>query len=95
MNEAASAAGRPNLAKIMADIPDYHTTPLEAAETAQSAGAKHLLFTHVIPPLPLPGLDVVFLDGTDGAFEGGITLGRDGTLVSLPSGSDAIEVSRR
>ena len=28
-------------------------------------------------------------------FEGDVTLGRDGTLVSLPGGSDAIEVGER
>jgi ribonuclease Z len=95
MNAAAQAAGRANLAKITADIPDYHTTPVEAAESAASAGAGHLLFYHVVPPLLLPGLDQIFLDGVDDAFDGGITLGRDGTFISLPTGSDAIEVSSR
>jgi ribonuclease Z len=95
MNAAATAAGRANLAKITADIPDYHTTPVEAAEIAQAAAAKHLLFYHVVPPLPLPGLDRVFLEGVSDAFEGGVTLGRDGTLISLPKGGSAVEVSRR
>ena len=95
MHDAAEAAGRANLAKITNDILNYHTTPVEAAEIAKAAGAKHLLFYHVIPPLPVPGLDVVFLEGVSQAFSGGVTLGRDGTLVSLPSGSQAIEVSQR
>ncbi len=95
MNAAATAAGRANLAKITADIPDYHTTPVEAAAIASAAGAKHLLFYHVVPPLPLPGLDRVFFEGVSGAFAGGVTLGRDGVLVSLPAGSDAVEVSKR
>jgi ribonuclease Z len=95
MNAAATAAGRANLAKITADIPDYHTTPVEAAEVARAAGAKHLLLTHVVPPLPLPGLEAAFLAGVGDAFPGGVTLGRDGTFVSLPAGSDAVEVSRR
>lgn len=95
MNAAARAAGRENLAKITADIPDYHTTPVEAAEIAKAAGARHLLFYHVIPPLPLPGLERAFLAGVSDAFAGGVTLGRDGTLVSLPSGSEAVEVSQR
>lgn len=95
LNAAATSAGRANIAKIANDILDYHTTPVEAAEVAQAAGAKHLLFTHVVPPLPVPGLDVVFLEGVADAFAGGVTLGRDGTLISLPSGSDAVEVSQR
>jgi ribonuclease Z len=95
MHDAAEAAGRANVAKITNDILDYHATPVEAAESAQAAGAKHLLFYHVVPPLPVPGLDVVFLEGVSGAFPGGVTLGQDGTLVSLPSGSSAVEVSQR
>jgi ribonuclease Z len=95
MHAAALAAGRANVAQIMADIPGYHTTPIEAAELARAVGAKHLLLSHVVPPLPIPGLDVVFLDGVADVFAGGVTLGRDGTQVSLPSGSDAVEVSRR
>jgi ribonuclease Z len=95
MNAAATAAGRANLAKITADIPSYHTTPVEAAEIAAAAGARHLLFHHVVPPLPLPGLDRVFLEGVSDAFGGGVTLGRDGTFVSLPKGSTDVEVSAR
>jgi ribonuclease Z len=95
LEAAAQAAGRANLAKITADIPDYHTTPVEAAEIAQAAGAKHLLLTHVVPPLPLPGLEAAFLAGVGDAFDGGTTLGRDGTLVSLPAGSGTVEVSAR
>jgi ribonuclease Z len=93
MNQAAVAAGRDNVATITSDIPSYHTTPVEAAELAQSAGVGHLLYYHVVPPLILPGMDAVFLDGTDAAFPGGITLGTDGTRISLPAGSDAIEVT--
>jgi ribonuclease Z len=95
LHDAAVAAGRTNLAKITADIPNYHTSPVQAAEIAQAAGAKHLLFYHVLPPLPLPGLDVAFLEGVSGAYSGGVTLGRDGTMISLPSGSKEIVVSSR
>jgi ribonuclease Z len=95
MKAAATAAGRANVAKIAADIPDYHTAPVEAAAIARAIGAKHLLLTHVIPPLPVPGLDAAFLEGVADAFGGGVTLGRDGTFVSLPVAGDAVEVSER
>ena len=95
MHAAATAAGRINLAKITADIPDYHTSPVEAAEIAQAAGVRHLLYYHVVPPLPVPGLDQVFLAGVSDAFDGGVTLGRDGTLVSLATGGDTVQVSKR
>ena len=94
LHDAAESAGNNALAKVMTDIPDYHTTPVEAGELAQAAGARHLLFYHVVPPLPVPGLEGVFLEGVSEAFSGGVTLGRDGTRISLPSGSKAIDVSQ-
>lgn len=90
---AARDTGAQRRAKIMNDILDYHATPVDAAETAEAAGVRHLLFYHIVPPLLFPGMDVAFLDGVDDAYGGDMTLGRDGTRVSLPSGSDAIEVS--
>jgi len=93
LTEAATEQGQTALAKITTDILDYHTTPVEAAETAQRAGARHLLFYHVVPALPVPGLATAFLDGVSEAYAGSFTLGKDGVRVSLPAGSDAIDVS--
>ena len=95
LHDAAEAAGRANVAKITNDILGYHTTPVEAAEIAKAAGVKHLLFYHVVPPLPLSGLEQVFLEGVSDAYAGSVTLGRDGTLISLPKGSSSVEVSKR
>jgi ribonuclease Z len=89
MNKAASLAGNEILAKITADIPDYHTTPVEAAEIARDARVGHLLFYHVVPPTPLPGLSAAWLDGVDEVFDS-YTLGVDGTGFSLPAGSTKI-----
>ena len=65
---------------------------VEAAEIARDAGAGHLLYYHVVPPLPLHPLREAFLDGVDEVYAGPVTLGVDGTFVSLPSGSEAIDV---
>jgi ribonuclease Z len=92
--EAALAGGRDNLAKILHDIPEYHTTPVQAARIARAAGVGHLLLYHIVPPLPVPGLEAVFLDGVADVYDGDVILGRDGTAVDLPSGSDAVEVER-
>jgi ribonuclease Z len=95
LNRAARQAGRDNVARIAEDIVDYHTTPVEAAELAMAARARHLLYYHVLPPLRLPGLAASFLEGVATAYDGPVTVGRDGTFVSLPSGTDAIRVSER
>ncbi len=92
MEARARAAGRDNLAKIMADILDYHASPVEAAETAEEAGVEHLLFYHIVPPLPLQGLEQEFVQGVGAAYGGDVTLGRDGTFVIMPAGSDEITV---
>jgi len=95
MQRAATAAGRVNLAKILADIPDYHTSPVEAAEVARTAGVRHLLLTHVVPPLPVPGLERAFLAGVADAYAGGVTLGRDGSFVSLEAGGETVALDQR
>jgi ribonuclease Z len=90
IQHAAEAAGNKTIAKIAEDVLDYHASPIEAAEIAESVGAGHLLFYHVVPPLPMPGLASVFLEGVDDIYSGPVTLGRDGTSISLPAGSDQI-----
>lgn len=92
LNRAATEAGNASVAKITADILDYHASPVEAAETAQEAGVGHLLYYHIVPPLLIPGMDVTYLDGVSEAFDGGVTLGTDGSSVFLPAGSEAIEI---
>ncbi len=92
MTEIARSAGRDNLVKITTDILDYHASPVEAAESAQTAGVKHLLYYHIVPPLILPTMNGIFLDGTGDAYDGPITLGTDGTMVLLEAGGDGIEV---
>ena len=92
LHRAAIKNQRAGLAKITDDILGYHTTPVQAAQIAQAIGAGHLLFYHVVPPLLLPGLDQVFLAGVSDAYSGPVTLGRDGTWVSLPANSKAIRV---
>jgi ribonuclease Z len=93
--QAALANGRWNLAQILHDILSYHTTPEQAAPIAERAKVKVLLFTHVIPPLPLSALDGPFLGDAPKIFHGKIIVGRDGTMITLPAGSSAIRVSNR
>lgn len=93
MAKASERNGSKIIAKILSDIPEYHATPVEAARVAQQAGARALVYYHVIPPMPSKLLHALFLDGTAAAYSGDIEIGHDGELVSLPAGSDAIERS--
>jgi ribonuclease Z len=93
--QAALAHGRANLAAILHDILSYHTTPEQAAGMAERAGVHYLLFTHVIPPLPVRALEGPFLGQARTIFKGPIRVGRDGDFLSLPAGSSAIVVHNR
>jgi len=84
---AATNAGNKRVSKIMHDIPDYHITPVQAAEVAESAGAGMLVYTHIVPALPRPYLNAYFTKGAADKFSGDIIVGQDGMLFSLPVGS--------
>ena len=95
LHQAAAGAGRANIAKITVDILDYHTTPVEAAQTAAAANVGYLLFYHVVPPLVVPGSEAAFLNGVAAVYHGGVTLGRDGTQITLPRDSKEVIVEQR
>lgn len=95
MNEAAGRVGNTTMEKITADILDYHASPVEAAESAAEAEVGALVIYHVVPPLPVRPLEGIFADGMDDAFDRPIEVSVDGTLVSLPAGSAAIDFSER
>ncbi|WP_240330851.1 MBL fold metallo-hydrolase [Sphingorhabdus sp. Alg239-R122] len=94
MREALEARGNPLAAKIMHDIQDYHASPEEAAESAQTAGAKMLVLSHLVPPLPLEYLYPKFLGDAPKRFDGDLIVAKDGMLFSLPPESKAIEQFR-
>lgn len=89
MAAAAAQAQKPVAAKILADIPDYHASPQDAAETAKQAGVAHLVLTHLIPPLPRWLGNRIFLRGTH--IPGVETrIAFDGMLIELPVNSTAV-----
>ncbi|MES2035740.1 MAG: MBL fold metallo-hydrolase [Pseudomonadota bacterium] len=94
-NRAARTHGRANLAAITHDILSYHTPPEAAAAIAQRAGVRYLLFTHIIPPVPMRALEGPFLGKSRTIFSGPLRVGQDGDLISLPAGSTAITRSNR
>ncbi len=93
LTRAAERAGNERLARITRDILDGHATPVDAARSAKAAGVRHLVLTHVVPPLPVRPLEGIFLEGVAEAWPGPVTLARDGLLVQMPAGSSAIHAS--
>jgi ribonuclease Z len=90
--EEARRSGRDRIAKILGDIPSYHTSPEQAAEVANEAGVKLLVLYHLTPP-PQAGLMVrAFVRGVDAVRPTGWVLGDDGLMVTLPVHSTAVEV---
>ena len=94
-HDAAMRAGRPKIAQIFNDIKGYHATPEQAADSAQRAGVKLLLLTHIVPPLPYSILEVPFVGDARSRFKGQLIVGHDGDEILLPAESDEIRHERR
>lgn len=90
IGEAATRAGRDRVAKIMHDIPSYHSTPVQAAEAANEAGVKMLVLYHLNPPPPNALVERVFTRGVSEVRHDGWVLGDDGLVVELPIGSTEV-----
>lgn len=95
LEEGAAKASRPKLQKIFADSLSYHTSPEEAAEIARDAKVGYLVLNHIVPSLPVPGMEKAFLGNAADIYSGVVRIGVDGDFLSLPVGSHAIQVSRR
>ena len=82
-SRVAAEVNRSAISKILSDIPDYHMTPVEAAQVAQEAGVKKLVFYHIVPPVTNFLLKRRYMDGVDDVFDGDIELGEDGMTFVL------------
>ncbi len=91
LGDALNAAGKWRAAKIMHDIPGYHSAPTGAARIANEAGAKLLVFTHMLPILPNDAAKRMFLSGVSAIRPDGVEIGHDGLLIRLPANSSDIE----
>jgi ribonuclease Z len=93
IGNALTSVGQWRAAKIMHDIPPYHTSPVDAARIANEAGAKLLVFTHLIPMLPNDLAERMFLHGVSSVRASGVRLGHDGLLIRLTQGKHDIDIS--
>ena len=84
----------PDTAQILRDTLTYHTSPVEAAEAANEAGAGLLVYSHVVPPLPNALARSIFLRGVSEVRAVNVEIGRDGLYLKLPVNSSDIQESQ-
>ncbi|QIQ88152.1 MAG: MBL fold metallo-hydrolase [Erythrobacter sp.] len=91
LTDALEDNGDENVATITRDILDYHASPEDAAASAEAAGARMLVLSHLVPPLPSAFLHPAFLGDAPDRFGGEIVVGEDGMVFTLSPASEAIE----
>jgi len=91
IHEQANLYPFPSLQEITSVIPSYHSSPEDASKIAAAAGVAHLALYHIIPPLPSPLLNRLFLGDASHYYKGPITMGKDGMLFSMFPGTEKIQ----
>jgi ribonuclease Z len=93
IQQEALAAGSNQYAKILGDIPNYHTSPVDAANIANEAGVGLLVLYHLTPPPTNAIVERIFMRGVSDVRPSAVVVARDGLVVTLPAGSKEIETS--
>jgi ribonuclease Z len=92
LENVAREGGAVRQAKILSDIPTYHTSPVDGAKLAKAANAKLLVYTHLTPPPINALMERMFVRGVDAVGAPRWILGDDGMVVELPAGGSEIRV---
>jgi ribonuclease Z len=90
MEQIARGGQRDRIAHIMNDIQSYHISPREAAGIARQAGAKLLVLYHLLPAPDNALARRIFTRGLSGDW----SLAQDGSLYTLPVGSEDIQIGK-
>ncbi len=89
MEKVADESDNKVLTKVLFDIQDYHATTVEVAEIAKKSNVNLLVYYHLIPAPRNYVSEQMFLRGVDDIFSN-YHVSEDGTLVSMPAGSEEI-----
>ena len=90
----AEKLGQATLASVLRDTSAYHINPVQAAQLANEAGVRELVYTHVAPPIIVPFLKTPWLRGVRAVRPKGVQIGRDGLMITMPVGGQAVRFSR-
>ena len=91
--EKVSKATQPLLSKVFYDIQGYHASPIEAAQAANEANVKELIFYHLVPAPRNFIAKLIFVRGVSEVRPDNWTLADDGTMAILPVGSEKVEIT--
>ncbi|MGE0816933.1 MAG: MBL fold metallo-hydrolase [Vicinamibacterales bacterium] len=94
LGQGARSGGRDRAAAIMHDIEDYHITPAQAADVANAARVKLLVFYHLLPAPDGALARRVFAQGVNAIRKDGWVIADDGSLYTLPVGSADVRTGR-
>ncbi len=83
----------PQLSRVFYDIQDYHASPIEAAQAANEANVKELIFYHLIPAPQTFLAKIIFVRGVNEVRPDNWTLADDGTMAILPVNSEDITIT--
>jgi len=90
MVQGLKALGNPRMASVMADTLSYHSTPVEAADLARTAGVRALVLYHLTQSgLPFYTPEA-FTRGMDAGGKLDWRLARDGMTIELPAGGSDV-----
>ena len=92
LESAATSAQRDRTAAIMHDVQDYHISPEEAAQIANDAQVKLLVFYHLLPAPDGFLARRLFSNGVNEVRRGEWTMADDGSLYTLPLDSDEVRI---
>ena len=84
---------QPQLSRVFYDIQGYHASPVEAAQAANEANVKELIFYHLIPAPDSFIAKIIFVKGVSEVRPDNWTLADDGTMAILPDNSEDITIT--
>jgi ribonuclease Z len=94
LEDQSREENRPILRAIMHDIQDYHVSPIEAAQMANQANVKLLVFYHLLPAPDNLLARRMFVRGVAKVRPGDWDLSSDGSLYTMPLNSKEVRIGR-
>ena len=93
MRDVAFEQNNKTITKVLDDIQTYHENTIRVAELANEIEAGYLIYYHLIPSPRSYLAEMLWTRGINDVRSSNWMLSEDGTLVTLPVGTDEIILS--